>query len=225
MNSTDAKKTVLVALVATVILAAVKTAQRGERPHARLFIGATVAGVILTALAEPAPEIAAGLAGITLLSTALASPETVTDLGKSFVTPRTTGRTLRKAPSVSAAASGASRDWRTNPPNLVPIGQGTHRLEPATAAAFRNAETAYGQTIYVTDSYRSFDQQAAGYRQDPKRFGPPETSAHVRGEAIDVDTRRHNLTDGRLVNALTAAGFCQANPTAEPWHFSYNGCR
>jgi len=121
-------------------------------------------------------------------------------------------------------------------PGLVPIGQGSHRLAPAAAAAFREAERLYGRPIPVTDSYRSYSAQAAAHARDPARFVAPDRSAHVTGNAVDVnlgqlgeDGDAAGSHSGRLVAAMLAAGWCQSawnkRSLPEPWHFSYGGCR
>lgn len=122
----------------------------------------------------------------------------------------------------------------TATPELVPIGQGYHRLAPATAAAFKRWEAAYGRKIIVTDSYRDYATQLAGFKKDPKRFASPDTSRHVRGMAVDVNLQTLNAAPpgagwNALYAAATATGWC--NPRgpykgdhAEPWHFSYPGC-
>lgn len=134
-----------------------------------------------------------------------------------------------------------------NRPATALIGQGGHRLSLAAAPAFRAWEAAYGRTIPVTDSLRSYDEQRAQYERNPRRFGNPDNSAHVAGEAVDVNltalglnprgaTPREWLNDAgyaRLVATARAAGFLnyqiERNSTggkvAEPWHFSYRTAR
>lgn len=238
MTPTASKRLVLAALAGTAVIAVVKAAQQDQRPRAGIFIGATVAGVILTGLADPAPDLAAGLAGLTLLGTAAASPQTLAAATGALSVRRQTNRgSLRATPSpvpaVTPAATAASvttgtgsrpRNDPNNPPALVNIGQPGHRLAPDAAAAFRLAEQRFGRTIWVTDSYRSYAVQAAGHAADPNRFGSPDTSRHVSGEAIDVHTGKIRPDDPQLVNALTSAGWCHTKRPDEPWHWSYNGC-
>lgn len=124
-------------------------------------------------------------------------------------------------------------------PGLVSIGQGSHRLVKAAAAGFAAWQAAFGRTIPITDSYRSYAQQAAGYAQDPVRFAAPGKSWHVKGLAVDVNLQAvganangnasQKATWQALYNAAVATGWC--NPRgpykgdhAEPWHFSFGGC-
>lgn len=107
---------------------------------------------------------------------------------------------------------------------LVPIGQGSHQLTTDAAAAFTAWQQAYGAVIPITDSYRSWDLQAQRHAEEPGRFVSPEHSAHVSGEAVDVNM--FEVDEARLIAAATATGWCQAAlNNDEPWHFSFNGCR
>jgi hypothetical protein len=244
MTPTSAKKVVLLALVTTAGIATVKAARSGQQPRAGIFIGTMAAGVILTGLADPAPQIAAGLAGLTVFGALAAEPETLQALADSTTVRRTTNKGSGKqvpfdlaagpdgaivAATATSTAPAATltggRDWRTPPDNLTSIGQGGHRLAAPAAAALAQAERTFGGKIWVTDSYRTYAQQAAGYASDPSRFAPPQESAHVRGLAIDVHTGRLNISNPKLLQALQSAGWCQANPNHEPWHFSFGECR
>lgn len=120
-------------------------------------------------------------------------------------------------------------------PQLEVIGgpQGNHRLTPAAVAAFRRWQAAYGQTIYITDSYRSYEVQAAAHARDPKRFASADGSAHVDGLAVDVDlgrtcngqSRKGQPMYDRLMSTGAATGW-QTYSGGDPakgdvWHFSY----
>ena len=129
-------------------------------------------------------------------------------------------------------------------PALVSIGQGSHRLAPAAAAAFSTWQGIFGAPITLTDSYRSTQQQADSYARavangQPDRFAQPGRSWHERGTAVDVNLQAigasptgnaaQRATFQRLYSASVAAGWC--NPRgpgrgdgAEPWHFSFGGC-
>lgn len=122
---------------------------------------------------------------------------------------------------------------------LVSIGQGSHRLRGDAAAAFAVWQGQYGAPITLTDSYRSYATQAAGYAKDPKRFAPPDKSEHVKGTAVDVNLaavgasppvggKGGNAAWQKLYATAVATGW--KNPRgpyngdhAEPWHFSRNG--
>ncbi len=132
------------------------------------------------------------------------------------------------------------------PPTLVPLGQGSHRLQPAAVAAFRTVEQRFGRSIPITDSARDYSAQARGHANDPTRFGAPQDNAHVMGLAVDVDLAAvganpsgSNPADWQidpvyrsLFAAFTGAGWCnwQSNrgdlggKIPEPWHFSFGRC-
>lgn len=107
---------------------------------------------------------------------------------------------------------------------LVSIGQGGHKLSRSAAAGFAAWQDAYGSTIPITDSFRSWDHQAKRHAEEPGRFVAPEDSAHVTGEAVDVNL--YEVDVPRLLAAAQATGWCQsALNNNEPWHFSFNGCK
>lgn len=107
---------------------------------------------------------------------------------------------------------------------LVEIGQGGHKLRGDAAAGFAAWQAAYGAMIPITDSYRSWDLQARRHAEEPGRFVAPEHSAHVAGNAVDVNMGL--IDEARLLEAARATGWCQsAVKKREPWHFSFSECR
>ena len=125
------------------------------------------------------------------------------------------------------------------PTDLVPIGQGSHKLAAQTAQAFTAWQSAFGQQIVVTDSYRPYQVQKHGYEMDPGRYASPDLSRHVKGQAVDVNLGALQADPGgnainqanwqRLYASAVATGWC--NPRGpykgdhkEPWHFSNPGC-
>jgi len=125
---------------------------------------------------------------------------------------------------VGARAAGTTSSTGGNPcrampvpTNLVSIGQGGHRLEAAAAASLARAEKAAGTTIRVTDSFRSYDQQADCHRRKPTLCAAPGGSCHEKGRAIDVV----DMKNQRVIDALTAEGWQRFDPGREPWHWSY----
>lgn len=103
------------------------------------------------------------------------------------------------------------------PTNLVKIGQGGHALEAAAAASFARAEQAAGTTIRVTDSFRSYAQQADCHARKPTLCAAPGGSCHEKGRAVDVV----DMKNQRIIDALTAEGWQRFDPGREPWHWSY----
>lgn len=122
-------------------------------------------------------------------------------------------------------------------PELVDIGQGSFKLTPKAAEAFRVWQSYYGRTIYLTGSYRSYAEQKRKHEAEPKRFADPDTSCamHTRGLAVDVDLGR--AADGhdqlgrskydKLFQTAQLAGWCtygKGKAGTHTWHFSYGRC-
>jgi hypothetical protein len=140
-------------------------------------------------------------------------------------------------------ATGDNDDNRRTEPPLValPYNSG-HRVTAQFAARYVQWVAAFGEPIPVTDSYRSYQSQAASHAADSHRFGSPDTSLHVEGNAVDVNlTKLQASYTGnpaakakyvKLWNTAKAAGLCAAryditNPAGlgkgtqdEPWHFA-----
>lgn len=131
---------------------------------------------------------------------------------------------------------------RTAPADLVPIpGHPSFKLRAAPAAAWAQFEQVYGRPIEMTGSYRSYAEQAKQYASNPNRFAPPDSSAHVRGEAVDIDLGRSGVSNpvkgdptyDRMRAAASATGWCfsalersaGSSKMVEPWHVSFFGCR
>jgi hypothetical protein len=70
VNEKDAKQMILIALLVSGLMAASKDVFKGNMPKGRIFFGILVAGLLLSILAEFAPEVAGPLAAL-LLVTAL----------------------------------------------------------------------------------------------------------------------------------------------------------
>lgn len=64
---------VVAAIGGATILTALAQLAADRTPRARVFIGGTVAAVVLSALAGPAPQLARGLATLAILTAALTS--------------------------------------------------------------------------------------------------------------------------------------------------------
>jgi hypothetical protein len=130
----------------------------------------------------------------------------------------------------AASDSGNAGNFPVDPTDMVSIGQGSHRLIPAAAAAFQSWERAYGARIFVTDSYRTAALQAARHEAEPNRF--VKVGLHPRGIAVDVDLGR--TTNGqsvrgetqydKLSNAARIVGFVNYSNGAQgtsTHHFSF----
>lgn len=147
------------------------------------------------------------------------------------------------AVSSSASAATADSSYPADPTNLVPIGQGGHKLIPDAAESFKRVQTRVGRTIPITDSFRSVAVQAAAYESDPSRFAKPGGSAHGEGRAVDVNLGAYGVgnisPDPRkwvqnpkwkaLNDAFEAEGWANyqyragtaKGRTSEPWHWSW----
>ncbi len=115
---------------------------------------------------------------------------------------------------------------RIPPGELVPIGQGSHRLWAPAAARFQEMAAAAardGVAIRVTDSYRSFDAQVdlaerKGLYGKGGLAAVPGTSNHGWGRSLDVDTADGTAEWLRANGARF--GFHEDVP-GEPWHWTY----
>jgi len=77
----------------------------------------------------------------------------------------------------------------------------------------------HGRAIRVLPgTNRTCARQAQLYRLDPHRYASPNTTAHTRAFALDVDQAQPNLPIIRA--ALLAEGWKQVRAD-EPWHYSY----
>ena len=197
--------------------------------------------------------VAVGIGG-GLVYAAVTGQSPLDELRKALTSGELDGRPESAAIAVAATPAAVFVDGVSSPSagsigtaaNLVPIGQGSHRLDAAAAAAFAQAQRLYGRSIPITDSYRSPEVQAAGAASDPSRFATANTSAHVEGRAIDINLPALGLSVGadpstwtknaaykKLYAALSLAGWCNyqinngtANGrTPEPWHYSWGTCK
>lgn len=265
MQADAAKRVVLIGMLAAAGIAGVQAVRQGRRPSVRLGVGMALGTIALTALADPAPAIAAGLAGTTAFGSLVyntgALDAAVGALDATGTVKRRTAPTYdlsvigqlagagggfveTPAPDPDAGGGGGfgargpddlvsnpsagTVAGCTDPAQLQLIGQGNHKLAPAAAVAFARAEQLYGGRITVTDSYRSCAHQQQRYEEtrltEPGRFAPAKSSRHTRGEAVDVNLVVMGASNSKLFAALRTAGWCQARPSDEPWHWSYNGC-
>lgn len=110
---------------------------------------------------------------------------------------------------------------------LTKIGIGGHRLWGAAATTWMQMmrDAAGGVSLFITDSYRTYDQQVdlakrKGLTSQGGWAATPGTSNHGWGLAVDADTP--------TINWLKANGarYGWANTVAkEPWHWEYVGYR
>lgn len=193
----------------------------------------------------PVGVLAAGT-GAWLIYSALTGQSPMAELRAALTTgtiPAGVRRALTSSPAPAADSSTARGRGGAGPsdgsgassrvaPELVSIGQGSHRLTPQAAAAFRHAETLYGRQIPVTDSYRSYERQMADHKRDPDRFASPDGSAHPMGLAVDINLPALGITRGvrgdpayeKLWSAMTRAGwqtYSDGKPGSHTWHWSY----
>ena len=118
---------------------------------------------------------------------------------------------------------------RADPPPQVPSGVGNvSRLTPSMTRAVDRATAAAaeaGIVLRVTSGWRSREHQQRLFAAAVEKYGsperarrwvlPPEESAHVRGEAIDVGPE---AAARWLAEHGVRFGLCQRYAN-EPWHF------
>jgi hypothetical protein len=134
------------------------------------------------------------------------------------------GPAFPKTPAAAAAPAAIVNTGGGNPcralpvpTNLVKIGQSGHALSAAAAASHARASAAAGGFISVTDSFRSYAQQADCHARKPTMCAAAGGSCHEKGLAIDVI----DMKNQRVIDALTAEGWVRFAPDREPWHWSY----
>ncbi len=118
----------------------------------------------------------------------------------------------------------------------ITVGTAPAVLRCDAAAAFRRLASAYapafGHPICLTDSYRSYAQQVAVYRQRPSLAAVPGTSNHGWGLAVDLcgGLQTAGSPADRWMHA-NAGRFGWAHPKwaepggsrPEPWHWEFVG--
>ena len=72
-----------------------------------------------------------------------------------------------------------------------------------------------GKKIGVNSGYRSYDQQAALHKQDPKKAAKPGGSLHEAGLALDIDSKTANELD--KLGLMRKYGLTRP-VGGEPWH-------
>ncbi len=141
--------------------------------------------------------------------------------------------------SCDATSSGPypAGPWGGYSDGLIPPSQlcaivGGGRLRPDAAVAFDQMSRAYAATfgggLCVSDSYRSYSEQVAVYRQRPRLAAVPGTSNHGWGLAIDLgcSVDRYGSAQYRWMTA-NAGRFGWVHPAwalrrpFEPWHWEF----
>jgi hypothetical protein len=126
--------------------------------------------------------------------------------------------TTPAASATATASAGLTGIDSLGPLDLVKIGQGGHQLRADAAAAFARVEKRVGRTVFVTDSFRTYAQQADLYKRKPNLAAKPGTSGHEKGICVDIVEMQSN----DIKNAFTAEDWHQFNRAKEPWHWSYH---
>jgi hypothetical protein len=127
----------------------------------------------------------------------------------------------RERPSSRGEAGGAIPDHTTVFDDSVP---GVAKLDGDLRAALRRAATDAGLPFYVDSGWRSSAYQERLLREAVAKYGSyeaakrwvatPETSAHVKGAAVDLGS-----AGAAWLSANGAAyGLCRIYAN-EPWHF------
>ncbi|RBM20091.1 D-alanyl-D-alanine carboxypeptidase [Prauserella sp. PE36] len=142
----------------------------------------------------------------------------------------------------AAGADEAAGAWGGYPNGLIPgaamcpIGVGSHVLRCDAAQSFQAMSRAYaatfGETLCLTDSYRTFSAQVDLYRRKPSLAAVPGTSNHGWGLAVDLCGGAESFgTPQYGWLAVNARAFGWVNPgwarqgggREEPWHWEFVG--
>jgi D-alanyl-D-alanine dipeptidase len=144
------------------------------------------------------------------------------------------------SPADCAAAPSSSYPagpWGGYSDGLIPLSQlcaivGGGHLRPDAAQAFDRMSAAYrqafGSNLCVSDSYRSYSQQVAVFRQRPSLAAVPGTSNHGWGLAVDLGcgVEHYGSAPYRWMTA-NAGRFGFVHPDwalhdpFEPWHWEF----
>lgn len=108
------------------------------------------------------------------------------------------------------------------PAGFVPDDLRTRHGDTLAAPAMRSLQEAARLTgidpwKYISQGYRSYDQQVSAYQNKPNLAAPPGRSLHQLGLAMDASGLPSVLSNYLLQN-----GWYQFDPVKEPWHYSYN---
>lgn len=117
----------------------------------------------------------------------------------------------------------------------------TRKAQPKAAAAFDRLDAAFykkfGKHIYITDSYRSYEEQVALKAVKGPYAATPGTSNHGWGLALDLGSNinvatsaEHKWMDSAAktfgwVNPWWAQDANPANGQFEPWHWEYDAAK
>lgn len=97
------------------------------------------------------------------------------------------------------------------------------KLQQAAINSIEAAEAQLKFKVICTGSHRSCATQAALFKTNTpsnQRFANPNTTAHTRGLAIDVNQDLPKLKLSAIHDALIARHWHQAR-SDEPWHYSF----
>lgn len=127
-----------------------------------------------------------------------------------------------------------NENGRLDTDQLCALWQNGHRLRADAAVAFARLNEEYtarfGDTITVTDSYRSYSQQVTLRRKKPGLAAAPGTSEHGWGLAVDMADGVPNVGERYLWLREVAPKYGWDNPewarkggsgAYEPWHWEY----
>lgn len=103
MDRGQAKRLILLAVVISATVATVRQIRAGQTPEPAIYVGAFIAAVTLTLLAEASPQVAGGLAAVLVVSTILVDG---VDLAR--IAQTATGRGSRSRPAGGGAGGGAA---------------------------------------------------------------------------------------------------------------------
>jgi hypothetical protein len=145
--------------------------------------------------------------------------------------------TYAGGPSCTGRSTDGQQNGNLDPASLCPLWMAPgQRLRGDAAASFNKMSQYHAATVggplCVTDSYRSYSEQVAVYRNKPGLAAVPGTSEHGWGKAVDFCGGIQNTGSAAhrwmQANAGTFGWFHPdwAEPSGskpEPWHWEFGG--
>ncbi|HEV7727579.1 MAG TPA: D-alanyl-D-alanine carboxypeptidase family protein [Modestobacter sp.] len=144
------------------------------------------------------------------------------------------GNTVYPASYDGTRAWGGYPNGLIPPSALCPLGISGHQLRCDAAAAYRAMsaahQAAFGSTVCITDSYRTYASQVRLYGEKPALAAVPGTSNHGWGLAVDLCGGIDAFGTAQYAWMVANAGrFGFVHPTwadpgngrEEPWHWEY----
>ena len=192
---------------------AIATTAASEVSDAAAGVSSAVSSGVSTAVKAAAPVISSVVPAVKSAASSVASG--VSSAASAVV-------------SAGASAFGSMREAAGKLFKVAPS-VNTEGINPAVQSNFVAMASEYKDrggkgNITVNSGYRSYEEQAKLYAQDPTRAAPPGRSAHGSGLAIDINRKEAGELDS--MGLLSKYGFSRPllnARTPEPWHLQAKG--